>query len=713
MSTKIAGYYAEISADTSKFQQGMNASQQQLGAFGGGLKSSLLQMAGWAGGVALATGALKMLAEAGKKALDSAAEAQDAQISLDATIQSMGLSAETSAGQIGLLASSMSAANGIFGDESLQKAAQSFLKIEGFNPSNLQELLKTVQDFAAGSGQDAATAADAIAMALETGQTRSLHFSAALRTQISDMIAAGDQAGALTVIMDTLNSKYGGQAEAQLHTYTGSTKALKDAVSEFWEAVGAGLVGPGESFNEWMTKNVQGTTKTIQYQNLEKEAIDRANYSLGIRVANMTAAEYTQEMANNTYANFVEIIKAELQPERQVADARAEAAMNARFAAAAEWELAEARQSQIDTTGTLGNEYQALTAYGQGWMSSQEAIKAKEAEITDARARGYLDTGAKISGLKGELADLQEAQNQQTAQWMLNVMTQQMGVDGLSSIEMEFLLDYQVQTGLLDEEGKQRAIDAWDSASKITKAIDSIPKYYTVTGYINMLEQTTRIGANGKIIPYEQKAGGGALHLGTGYTEVGEQGAEGISPSGVVIPHNIWIQMKASGMMPGKHLAGGGIPSRYREDVKPGLGSGIPTWRPPTNLYPVQQFVPGSLQAGNMNGFVPYGPAETGTPTGSTSNKSTSQTTAATTAMASVVTKAVTQAAAAQQSVSQASVKIADSGERTAQATNSGTAQNAAGQKAMQLELQAIKSLLERNLQGMPKQWAQAAARNL
>jgi hypothetical protein len=156
-----------------------------------------------------------------KDSMAAAAEEETNLAQLNATIASMGLSSETSGIKIRTMAEAMQAANGVFAHDDLERAAQSFLKIEGFDPSSLERVLNVVQDFAAGTGTSAESAAQAIATALETGQTKSLHFSAALRTQIQDMITAGDQAGALALIMDTLNSKYGGQAAAAMDTYNG------------------------------------------------------------------------------------------------------------------------------------------------------------------------------------------------------------------------------------------------------------------------------------------------------------------------------------------------------------------------------------------------------------------------------------------------------------------------------------------------------------
>jgi hypothetical protein len=240
------------------------------------LKGLATQLIGVGSGIAIAVKAFDFMKETFNKSIAAAAEEQSGLASLNATVQSMGLTSEISADKIRKMAEYMQAANEIFSHDDLEKAAQSFLKIEGFDPSNLQKTLSVVEDFAAGTGKTAADAGNEIARALETGQVRSLGFSAALRTQVQDMIKAGDQAGALALIMDTLNSKYGGQAIAQLNTYDGGVKAVKNSWGELYAAIGERYLPTATEFNSNLAKTVQTQTAGIDAGNEYNKTFDKA-----------------------------------------------------------------------------------------------------------------------------------------------------------------------------------------------------------------------------------------------------------------------------------------------------------------------------------------------------------------------------------------------------------------------------------------------------
>jgi hypothetical protein len=465
--------------------------------------------------------AFNFIKDSFNEALASASEEQTGFVSLNATVQSMGLSASTSALQIRSMAEKMQEANGIFSHDDLERAAQSFLKIQGFDPSNLQKMLGIVQDFAAGSGQSAAEAANNIAMALETGQVRSLHFTAALRSQIQEMIKAGDQAGAMSVIMDTLNSKYGGQAAAQLDTYAGSQQVLKNSMDEFWAAVGEGLVGPGEGYNEWLAKNVQGATKAIEAHNLEKQAIDMTNYSLGVHVATMTQDEYVMAMANHTYESYLSQIKAQLAPERQVADAHAEAGLAASYearsvallsaylegAAEAEHKLAIAGYEAGVDLKKRADESQFLNSALSAIAGSDKTIMDIEAQLTQARAQGYSETGKHVTDLKTKLADAQEAERismlKMVDQWIYtqSVMTGKM--------DISVLLDIEKQQGLITQNEEDMA-NKW---LKYAEVMANNPVYgvvridtYEYSHHQGVIDQNsdrtyTGYGAGGQVEP--------------------------------------------------------------------------------------------------------------------------------------------------------------------------------------------------------------------
>jgi hypothetical protein len=242
--------------------EAIDQASKTLNNITGGFKDLGTSLLAPIAGMVSFTAAIKLAQEA----MSQAADEESSLVSLNATIASMGLSSKVSGANIRIMTEAMQAANGVFAHDDLERAAQSFLRIESFDPSSLKGALGVVQDFAAGTGQSAATAAQQIATALETGQTRSLHFSAALRTQIQDMIKAGDSGGALALIMDTLNEKFGGQAAAQLDTYNGKIEVLKNNWHELLATAGGEGLPAGKGVVSTLNSIVTAYDQLLQIE---------------------------------------------------------------------------------------------------------------------------------------------------------------------------------------------------------------------------------------------------------------------------------------------------------------------------------------------------------------------------------------------------------------------------------------------------------------
>jgi hypothetical protein len=202
-------------------------------------------------------------------------------------------------------------------------------------------------------------------------------------------------------------------------------------------------------------------------------------------------------------------------------------------------------------------------------------------------------------------------------------------------------------------------------------------------------------------------ARGGPLPLGRGWAEVGEQGSEGITPSGVVVPHQAWERMKRSGLVPGKHYLGGGILDRYREGTKPEITDESVRM----HSGGAGSYVPYSTDPNAPSNWGPQGPQIL--PTNNGSSGGSSAVVQAVTASAAASSAAVATTTAATQSVASAAATISASGEKTAQATMQGNQQQIAGNASVVARLQSIENLLAQNFQRMPKDWAAAQARSV
>jgi len=199
----------------------------------------------------------------------------------------------------------------------------------------------------------------------------------------------------------------------------------------------------------------------------------------------------------------------------------------------------------------LGTQYSAVSSLGQIFTKQTEDMdvalqNAKLAqEGYDAAllsGTGIEDATTNLGEAQKAVENLQTAQDLQTAAWMLNCLTQALGVDGITSGEMAFLLQYQIDTGLISADAAIRAQAQWDSAMKmvdgyntatgaangITGALNSIPAHVTSTIDISTNQITRWFDIEHGI----GRAAGGAF---SGWAMVGD------TPSGGITPYTEWV----------------------------------------------------------------------------------------------------------------------------------------------------------------------------
>lgn len=158
----------------------------------------------------------------------------------------------------------------------------------------------------------------------------------------------------------------------------------------------------------------------------------------------------------------------------------------ARIAAEAAKDFAPQIEALTEDFKLLGEQYSAITSLGQTFttqMSDMDAallgVTNAEKALFDYRAAHPTDTKGieKLTGKLGEAKDavieLQKEHDKQTARWMLNILQQQLGIDGIDSADMAFLLQYQVNTGLMSDEARVRAQEQWDAAMKMAEGYDA------------------------------------------------------------------------------------------------------------------------------------------------------------------------------------------------------------------------------------------------
>lgn len=120
-------------------------------------------------------------------------------------------------------------------EEDLQAAGNNIIKFGNVSEENYQKAVASINDLAA-TGKDASSVSEGLGKALAdpataAGKLRRMGISLTEQQeeQIKAMTEAGDVAGAQTVILDSLESTYGGMAEAAGGTLEGNINKLNNA----------------------------------------------------------------------------------------------------------------------------------------------------------------------------------------------------------------------------------------------------------------------------------------------------------------------------------------------------------------------------------------------------------------------------------------------------------------------------------------------------
>lgn len=623
MSQKIAEMYARLYAKD-ELTPALSNAKTGLAGF----NTSLLKGVGGLVGITSAAAVAGLAFRGMKVSLEAAAEAEKGMARLNATLQATGRESEITSGQIDKMAGSLMKTS-TFDDEAIIDAYNALAKFNSVPTEGMESIVKTAMDMTAALGGDLAGNAESIGKLLESGLIpRTWGFSEALKENIKAQIAAGDSAGALNTIMAELNKRFGGQAAAQLDTYSGATTKLGIAWSELAETL-------GNTFMPKITPFVQGLTAlltVLQEGGLDTKTFDEAAQNAAkaltdVGLATDTATENAKQWAEYLQRRATPAIEGNTQAVEDYSWAVMDGVPSLQNMAAAELQL------QLAQDGTFTSE--------------------------DAQ---------KVADFKREIGLLSDAEYEAT----IKAIALKTAIDGLKdkhiTITAEFL---------------GYAAAGLSIPESIHQANQDINKARSYTG----------------------RAGGGPLAPGQ-WAEVGEQGAEGITPQGVVIPHQQWEMMKRMGLVPAR---------RYIEGGDIGGGSNITLSNQTTakKLNISQQSYIYSVMASPFYQQMISSGQDAFRPSGGGATQTAPQSSVIQQAVTAAVTASAQMTQQAAMPVASAAIKISESGERTAQATQLQTAQNNAGNAAILARLQSIENLLDRNFQRMPKDWAAAAARNI
>lgn len=164
---------------------------------------------------------------------------------LNSTLQATGATAWTSSRQLQEMASSLQQITN-YGDETIIQMQSVLLGFKNIKGDTFEDATKAILDMATVMKMDLSSAAQAVGKALDDPingitslQRQGFRFSESQKAVIQSLIDAGDTAGAQKIIIDELNTTYGGAAEAAVK----ATTQIKNAWDDLQEGVGSFLSG--------------------------------------------------------------------------------------------------------------------------------------------------------------------------------------------------------------------------------------------------------------------------------------------------------------------------------------------------------------------------------------------------------------------------------------------------------------------------------------
>ena len=311
---KLGDTIDKEAANSKKSLGGFGASFKGMGA---GLGAAVEGITGLSLGALTGVGAVTALAGALKVSVSSAMEAEQITAQLNAVIASTGGAAGLSAGDINMMAGSLSQLSGVE-DDAIVKASSVMLTFTKIGAETFPQAVEAAMNMSAALGTDLQGSIIQVGKALNDpiqGVTALRKVGVSLTEQqqelIRSMVEVGDVAGAQGVILQELGTEFGGAAAAMGDTAAGKIEKAKNAIGNLGEALGANLLpaigGAAQAFADLLTaeERLQNSMLTTS----QEVQSSTSNYQEYITQLNATAAAQGMQIDANgnlitTYNNL-------------------------------------------------------------------------------------------------------------------------------------------------------------------------------------------------------------------------------------------------------------------------------------------------------------------------------------------------------------------------------------------------------------------------
>lgn len=284
---------------SNQMSKGIRSAQQELTNFekvvdkvGSTLKTAF--------SVAAITVAAKALVNAAKQCTEAYKTQLEAETKLENALKATGKQYEISSSYLKNYAKQLQSTTR-FGDEAVLETEALLVATEKLNKDGLEKTLALSADLAEAMGTDMKSAAQTLSKVLQDPtkgldrlKTIGISFTAQEKEQINALAEANELYKAQDVILEKVQGKYGGLAEAIASTPTGTLDKISNVLGDIKEDFGKGIVNSLAPAFDWILKMLQ-KIETWANQIAQKSEF---RYSLNQGVAgntNLLANNFTTE----------------------------------------------------------------------------------------------------------------------------------------------------------------------------------------------------------------------------------------------------------------------------------------------------------------------------------------------------------------------------------------------------------------------------------
>lgn len=251
---------------------------------------------------------------------------EQAEVRLEATLRATGSAIGMSSKELKDLASSFQEVT-TYGDEAIIEVEKLFVASGSISRQALPRATEAVLDLAAAMGEDLGASAKRLAKALADPKSNldslkdaNIQLSDAQKEEIKTLQEQGDLLGAQSIILEKVESSYGGIAKALADTDTGKLTQISNVWGDIKEGLGKGLldsISPAldvlyeklTKISAWITKNVTAddvidlikSGNVVDYKAMDDSALRELRFEMQTRSRRMFYGdrEYAAQAAND------------------------------------------------------------------------------------------------------------------------------------------------------------------------------------------------------------------------------------------------------------------------------------------------------------------------------------------------------------------------------------------------------------------------------